>query len=66
MFLFSAVLTGYIWLLFNGPNLDTLNGLRIQATGQKIIVYASIFTVLFQARAARKLATQPFMFASSK
>jgi hypothetical protein len=66
MFLFSAVLAGYVWLLFNGPGVDTVSGLHIQATGQKIIVYASIFTVLFQARAAKKLAAQPFMFASSK
>lgn len=34
---FGVLLGIYIWLLFNGPGLDTENGLFIQVTGQQII-----------------------------
>jgi len=34
---FGVLLGIFIWLLFNGPGLDTENGLIIQVTGQQII-----------------------------
>lgn len=53
---FAVVLAGYLWLLFFGPAADTPSGLTIQATGQKIVVYAMIITLLIEARGARRLA----------
>lgn len=47
--LFLVVLAGYVLLLLFGPATGTLAGEMIQATGQKIIVYASILTLLIQA-----------------
>jgi len=46
--IFAVLLAGYIWLLTRGPGFDTQEGLIIQATGQKLIVYAAIFTTLLQ------------------
>ncbi len=40
---FSVILAAYLWLLFWGPS-DT----TIQATGQKIVVYAEIVCMFFQ------------------
>lgn len=53
---FAVILAVYLWLLFFGPATDTSSGLTIQATGQKIVVYAMIVTVLIEARGARRLA----------
>jgi hypothetical membrane protein len=53
--LFGGLLAAYLWLLFFGPRLDSPQGLLIQATGQKIIVYTAIFSILFQAAGARRL-----------
>ena len=49
---FALLLAGYIWLMTQGPDIDTLAGLRIQATGQKVIVYAAILCVLVQSYGA--------------
>jgi hypothetical protein len=46
---FSLLLVGYVLLITRGPSTHTLEGLMIQATGQKIIVYASILAVFAQA-----------------
>ncbi len=53
---FAVILAGYLWLLFFGPAAGTSSGLTIQATGQKIVVYAMIVTVFIQAHGARRLA----------
>jgi hypothetical protein len=53
---FAVILAGYLWLLFFGPGPETPIGLTIQATGQKIVVYAMILTVFFEADRARRLA----------
>lgn len=50
---FALLLLLYLGLLFFGPHPRTPNGLLIQATGQKIIVYAAIVSVLIQALGAR-------------
>jgi hypothetical protein len=52
---FAAILGGYIWLLFNGPNLATVKGLVIQVTGQKVVIYSAIISVLIQAYGAEKV-----------
>jgi hypothetical protein len=53
---FAVILAVYLWLLFFGPAPDTPNGLTIQATGQKIVVYTMIVTVFIEAVGARRLA----------
>jgi len=45
---FTVFLAGYIVLLEFGPEATTPSGLVIQATGQKIIVYISILSVMAQ------------------
>ena len=50
MVIFFVLLIGYILLLELGPSADDSHqGQVIQATGQKVIVYASIASVTFQA-----------------
>ena len=49
---FTLFLAGYIGLLEFGPEATTTSGLVIQATGQKIIVYVSIISVMAQSWAA--------------
>ncbi len=49
---FALLLAGYIWLLTQGPGLDTERGLVIQATGQKAIVYAAIVCTWIQSYGA--------------
>lgn len=51
---FAVLLALYLGLLFGGPSPRTPEGLLIQATGQKIIVYASIISVLIQSLGARR------------
>jgi hypothetical membrane protein len=53
---FSLLLGVYLGLLFFGPPLTAPQGLIIQATGQKVIVYAAILAALVQAGGARRLA----------
>jgi hypothetical protein len=55
---FAVTLGVYVWLLFNGPSTETSNGLIIQATGQKIIAYASIIAMFIQAYGARKFSRE--------
>jgi len=50
---FALLLLLYLGLLFFGPTPRTPEGVLIQATGQKIIVYAAIISVLLQALGAR-------------
>lgn len=52
---FAVVLILYFVLLRMGPRADTADGLLIQATGQKIIVYASIFSIVLQAMGALRV-----------
>jgi hypothetical protein len=47
---FALMLAAYMWVLVYGPR-DTL----IQATAQKVIVYASVGSVLLQAIAAQRV-----------
>lgn len=51
---FAALLVLYLVLLMRGPWFAAAQGLIIQATGQKVIVYASIVTILIQSVGARK------------
>jgi hypothetical protein len=46
--IFLSLLIGYILLLEFGPDIKSYEGMVIQAVGQKIIVYASIFSVMIQ------------------
>ena len=52
---FALILGAYVWLLFNGPNHSTVQGLVIQVTAQKIVVYSAIISVLIQAYGAEKV-----------
>ena len=53
---FAALLLGYVFLMRLGPSpKDTVLGTMIQATGQKIISYASLACVLIQAQGAKAL-----------
>ena len=45
---FAIFLAAYIGLLEFGPSVETTQGLVIQATGQKIIVYVSIISAMAQ------------------
>ncbi len=56
---FAFLLLLYLGLLFGGPSIQTPQGVLIQATGQKIIVYASIISVLIQAVGARQMIHDP-------
>ena len=51
---FALLLILYLMLLTRGPSFDTAQAVMIQATGQKVIVYASIITILIQSLGARK------------
>lgn len=46
----------FLSILFGGPNIDTTEGLTIQATAQKIVVYSFNFCHLIQGYGARKYA----------
>lgn len=46
---FFLLLVIYLLLLELGPGITTYAGMLIQAVGQKVIVYASILTIMFQA-----------------
>jgi len=56
---FFILLVAYLLLLEFGPKIETYSGMVIQAVGQKIIVYASIFSIMAQADGARKQAKSP-------
>jgi hypothetical protein len=52
---FGIILAGYVWTLFFGPKLNTPEGVRIQATMQKVVVYSEISCMLIQSYGAYKL-----------
>lgn len=52
---FAGLLAGYLVLLFTDPRPDSPDGLLIQATGQKVIVYAAIICMGFQSYGALQL-----------
>ena len=52
---FAGLLAAYILLITRGPDIDTAQGVMIQATGQKIIVYAAITTIFIQSWGAIRL-----------
>lgn len=52
---FAILLISYFALMRFGPRSSTPEGLLIQATGQKIIVYASIISIFFQSLGALRV-----------
>jgi hypothetical protein len=52
---FALILAAYLVLLFGGPHIETDEGVRIQATGQKIVVYAEIGCMFIQSYGALKV-----------
>jgi hypothetical membrane protein len=52
--LFLLVLGGYLVLIFSGPAMNTSRGLVAQVVGQKVVVYASVVSVLVQTMGALK------------
>ena len=54
--LFASLLAAYVVLITVGPSTDTANGLKIQVTGQKVIVYAAIIATFIQAWGALRFA----------
>jgi len=52
---FAVLLSVYLVLIFAGPDSETPEGLLIQVTGQKIIAYASIISVLIQSLGALRV-----------
>lgn len=52
---FAVLLAGYVLLLTTGPAPNSHEGLRVQVLGQKLIVYASVVSVLVQALIADRL-----------
>lgn len=51
---FFVVLVAYLSLITHGPSENSPQGLLIQATGQKIVVYASLLCVGLQSLIARR------------
>lgn len=52
---YAVVLTGYLLLMFLGPRSATPEGLMIQATGQKAVVYAFIICMFIQSLGAWRM-----------
>ena len=52
---YTVFLAAYVGLLEFGPSVETPNGLIIQATGQKVIAYISIISVMVQSWLAHKI-----------
>lgn len=46
--IYVVILSSYVFVLFDGPNLETLHGLVFQVIAQKIIVYISIANLAYQ------------------
>jgi hypothetical protein len=53
---FVILLAGYLYLITQRPQILDLPQVVIQATGQKIIVYASLASILLQSLAAQRVA----------
>lgn len=51
--IYLVLLAAYLYILLDGPKLDTERGLAIQVAAQKIIVYASIVNLGYQALGIR-------------
>ena len=51
---YLLLLLAYVGILFLGPRLDTRSGLEFQVAAQKIIVYASVMNLGFQAISIRR------------
>jgi len=62
---FLGFLLGYILLLELGPGLDTYPGMVIQAVGQKVIVYASIISLMIQSWGAIRQARKTLSYHST-
>jgi hypothetical protein len=56
--IFAGLLVAYILLITRGPDIDTAQGVMIQASGQKVIVYAAIITILIQSWGASRFVRQ--------
>ncbi len=56
---FAGLLIAYYWLLSEGPAIDTLRGLQIQVTGQKLIAYATVVSTLIQSIYALRQNAEP-------
>ncbi len=56
---FALLLIAYLWLLTTGPAAGTPTGLILQAAGQKIIVYATIVCMAYQASGALRASATP-------
>ncbi|NPV68136.1 MAG: hypothetical protein HPY64_13420 [Anaerolineae bacterium] len=57
---FAILLGAYLWLLTNGPALDSAQGLLLQVAGQKAIVYATIVCMGYQGLGALGLGRAAF------
>jgi hypothetical protein len=57
---FAVILALYLVLLFAGPKVDTAWGIRLQSTGQKIVVYAEIVCMFIQSYGAFRLLKRSF------
>ncbi len=55
---YAVILAAYVVLILAGPDVKTSTGRIIQVAGQKVIVYASVVTVLVQSLAAVTLASE--------
>lgn len=51
---YLAILAVYVFILFQGPRLDTLYSVAFQVAAQKIIVYISIVNLVYQAVGLRR------------
>ena len=56
--LFLFVLGAYLVLIFHRPTMNTPQGLVAQVVGQKVVVYASVVSILVQAAGALKQAAK--------
>lgn len=52
---FAVLLFAYVLLILRGPSTDTESGLAIQATSQKLIVYAAVACVAAQSWVMRRM-----------
>ncbi len=53
--IYTIIVVIYLVVMFTGPSITSAEGLRIQATWQKILLFAGIITILFQGYGAWKL-----------
>jgi len=53
--IYTVIFGVYLVVLFTGPSINSAEGLRIQVTWQKIVLFAGIINILFQGYGAWKL-----------